>query len=42
MWCMLFGLIVCDEFDDGVWAVCLVQVMCECVYVYCVECFAYV
>ena len=34
--------VVCDEFDNGVWDVCLVKCMCECVYVDCVECFAHV
>ena len=28
---------VCDEYDNGVWDVCLVKPMCACVYVNCVD-----
>ena len=34
--------IVCDEFDDGVWNVCLCEFVNEKVYVHCVESFAHV
>ena len=34
--------VVCNVFDNGVWDICLVQFMCECVYVDCVKCFAHV
>ena len=40
--CFVASDVVCDVFDNGVWDVCLVYFMCECVYVDCVECFAHV